>query len=141
MLGSLSPRCFTTILERYFFLSTFSSPSFSASCLLHLPFPRTCNLLRKALHSPLCVIYLLGLIYEFNSEPNYVSTSSGYTSNVLIHALSVVAVFNIIMTIFINCTVRSRFLKVLESTVTSRKCLYMLCQESTLRSGQKICWK
>lgn len=80
---------------------------------------------------PLCVIYLLGLVYEFNSEPNYVSTSSGYTSNVLIHALSVVAVFNIIMTIFINCTVRSRFLKVLESTVTSRKCLYMLCQEST----------
>lgn len=101
-------------------------------CLLFTSFafsPVHATFYAKLCIPPLCVIYVLGLIYEFNATPNYTATISGYASDALVYTLSLVIGFNIVMTIFINCTVRSRFLRVLESSVTSRKYLYMLCQE------------
>lgn len=101
-------------------------------CLLFTSFafsPVHATFYAKFCVPPLCVFYVLGLVYEFNSNPNYAAATSGYTSDVLVCTLSIVLIFNIAMTIFINCTVRIRFLKVLESSVTSRKYLYTLCQD------------
>lgn len=129
---SVSETFYYYIRAVFLFIDVFQPISL---CLLFTSFafsPVHATFYAKLCLPPLCVIYLLGLIYEFNAEPNHAATISGYTSNAVIYTLSIVVLFNIVITVFVNCTVRSRFLKVLESNVTSRKYLYMLCQEVKL---------